>query len=134
MIFPTNDGFVSLTGIPLPTGNDPVTYFSPAYDSGSEENDELCGNIPSLELIGFPFPLKSLKGLGGVALGASCPDGSGPQDFNSNPLNISDPDNNPLRAEGYVHIHPGIKGIGDLDPNTWNWDNPVMQVTIQKSH
>lgn len=132
MIFPTNDGFVGVSGVPLPSGNDVVTVYSPAYDSGSEENDELCGNIPSLKVIGFPFPATSLKGAGGVPIGAACPDGSGPQDFNSSTTSLADPANNPLRAEGYVHIHAGIKGVGDLDPNVWNWENPVAKITIQK--
>ncbi len=126
MVFPTNDGFVGVSGVPLPQGTLPVTVYSPAYDSGSEENDELCVNIPSLRVIGFPFPLKSLTS------GAACPDGSGAQDFNSDPLTANSPDDNPARAEGYVHVHGGIKGVGDLDPNVWNWQNPVMMVTIQR--
>lgn len=136
MIFPTNDGFVGLTGVPLPTDNQPVTYFSPAYDSGSEENDELCGNIPSLIVAGFPFPATTIGGAT-LAAGANCPDGSAAQDFNSDPTDplsntTSAADNNPKRAEGIVHIHPGIRGIGDLQPSVWGWDNPVLKVVIQK--
>jgi hypothetical protein len=131
MIFPTNDGFVGVTGVPLPTTNEPLTVYSPAYDSGSEDNDELCGNIPSLIVAGFPFPGTTIGGAT-LAAGARCPDGSGAQDFNSDPADATSPDNNPLRAEGYVHIHPGIRGVGDLQPSVWGWDNPVMKVTIQK--
>ncbi|MBI3606894.1 MAG: spondin domain-containing protein [Nitrospirae bacterium] len=35
-------------------------------------------------------------------------------------------------AEGYVHIHAGIHGIGDLTPAMHDWRNPVAQVTIQR--
>ncbi len=35
-------------------------------------------------------------------------------------------------AEGFVHIHPGIQGIGDLDPTALNWHNPVIELTIRK--
>jgi hypothetical protein len=131
MIFPTNDGFVGVTGVALPATSDPVTVYSPAYDSGSEENDELCGNIPSLIVASFPFPGTTIGGAT-LAPGAKCPDGSGAQDFNSDPTDATSPDNNPLRAEGYVHIHPGIRGVGDLQPSVWGWDNPVLKVTIQK--
>jgi hypothetical protein len=132
MIFPTNDGFVAVTGVALPRGIEPVTVYSPAYDSGSEENDELCVNIPSLKVIGFPFPLNSLTSGTNATVGMACPDGSGPQDFNSDPIAPNSPDDNPARAEGYVGIHGGIKGVGDLDPNVWNWQNPTMKVTIQR--
>lgn len=35
-------------------------------------------------------------------------------------------------AEGYVHIHAGIHGIGDLDASQWDWRNPVARITIRK--
>jgi hypothetical protein len=130
MVFPTNDGFAGVTGVALPRGTDPLTVYSPTYDSGSEENDELCVNIPSLKVIGFPFPLSSLTSGTHASAGMACPDGSGAQDFNSDPLTPNSPDDNPARAEGYVGIHAGIKGVGDLDPNVWNWQNPIMKVTI----
>ena len=34
-------------------------------------------------------------------------------------------------AEGYVHIHAGIHGIGDLEPDEFDWRNPVAQIVIQ---
>ena len=33
-------------------------------------------------------------------------------------------------AEGYVSSHPGIKGIGDLDPALYDWRNPVAEIKI----
>jgi hypothetical protein len=130
MVFPTNDSFTAITGVQLPTGTAPLTVYAPAYDSGSEENDELCGNIPSLIVASFPFPATTIGGAT-LAKGAACPDGSGAQDFNSDPVAATSPDNLP-RAEGVVHIHPGIRGVGDLAPSVWNWENPVMKVVIQK--
>jgi hypothetical protein len=128
MIFPTNDGFIAVNGVRLPEGNEPLVVYSPAYDSGSEENDELCPDIPSLTFAGFPFPSNSsATGL------TTCPNGLGADnDVNSDLTNPNSPDNNPLRAEGEVHIHPGIRGVGDLDPAVWNWQNPVAKITIQK--
>lgn len=33
-------------------------------------------------------------------------------------------------AEGYVYIHPGIQGIGDVGPN-YDWRNPVALIRIE---
>lgn len=37
---------------------------------------------------------------------------------------------NTAGAEGYVHVHAGIHGIGDLDPSRSDWRNPVAEVAI----
>ena len=34
--------------------------------------------------------------------------------------------------EGYVHIHPGIHGIGDLDASEYDWRNPVAVIKIRR--
>jgi hypothetical protein len=39
----------------------------------------------------------------------------------------------PGGGEGYVHIHAGIHGIGNLDPARRDWRNPVAQITIRRS-
>ena len=46
MLIPTNDGFFAVNGVALPRGNDTLTLTSPAYDAGTERNDELCASIP----------------------------------------------------------------------------------------
>ena len=46
MMIPTNDGFIALNSVMAPRGHRSVMYLSPAYDAGSEENDESCANIP----------------------------------------------------------------------------------------
>ncbi len=34
-------------------------------------------------------------------------------------------------AEGYVHVHSGIHGTGDLEPSMHDWRNPVAQILIR---
>ncbi len=94
MLIPTNDGFFALNGVKAPRGHRSVMYVSPAYDAGTEINDELCANIP----------------------GPVC-DGDA--------LSVED-------GEGYVHIHPGIHGIGSLLDNIYDWRNPVARIVIER--
>jgi len=46
MLIPTNDAFLGLSGLTLPTGFEPVVADVLAYDSGTEINDERCASIP----------------------------------------------------------------------------------------
>lgn len=94
MLIPSNDGFIALNGVSTPRGNKSRDYDSPAYDSGSEPNDELCISMP-----------------GPVCGGEDSSPG--------------------VDGEGYVHIHGGIHGIGDLDPASYDWRNPVAQISIR---
>jgi hypothetical protein len=100
MLIPTNDGFFALNGVEGPRGDQTLTLYSPAYDAGSERNDELCASIPG------PF----FAECGGAGSGGK-----------------------PGGGEGYVHIHAGIHGIGDLDLAQRDWRNPVAQITIRRS-
>jgi len=99
MLIPTNDGFFAVNGIALPRGNDTLTLTSPAYDAGSERNDELCVSIPG------PF-FAECGGSGGGG--------------------------KPGGGEGYVHIHAGIHGIGNLPAATRDWRNPVALITVRR--
>lgn len=36
----------------------------------------------------------------------------------------------PAPAEGFVHIHPGIHGVGDLPAADFDWRNPVVKVEV----
>ena len=36
------------------------------------------------------------------------------------------------RAKGFVHIHPGIHGIGNLDAAVSDWRNPVAEIVIRR--
>ena len=69
--------------------------FSPAYDAGTEENDELCTSIPG-------------PACGGTGLEAS---GNG---------------------EGFIHVHRGFFGIGDLEQAEYDWRNPVMAASFKR--
>lgn len=101
MLIPTNDGFFAVNGAEGPNGQDTITVFSPAYDSGTERNDEACASIPGPNFIECGGP-----GGGGT----------------------------PGGGEGYVHIHAGIHGIGDLDPAIRDWRNPVARITIRRAN
>jgi len=95
MLVPSNDAFFALNGVQGPRGHRTRTLFSPAYDAGSESNDELCVSIP-----GPPF----------ICAGEGF---------------------NPADGEGYVHIHPGIQGVGDLIVANHDWRNPVAKISIK---
>jgi hypothetical protein len=105
MLIPTNDAFFAVNGLPGPLGNREFTLFSPAYDSGSERNDELCASIP-----GPFFAECGPPGVGGPGGGGSPAGGE----------------------EGYVHIHAGIHGIGNFAASDRDWRNPVAKITIRR--
>ena len=46
MLVPTNDAFVALNGVEGPKSRGTFTLVSPAYDAGTEDNDELGVSIP----------------------------------------------------------------------------------------
>ena len=93
MLGATNDAFFAIKDVALPWGMSELTYVAPAYDAGSETNDELSSTV---------------AGLGG--------EGYSPND----------------NGEGFVHIHNGVHGIGDLVAATMDWRNPVAKITIQR--
>lgn len=100
MLIPTNDAFFAINGVPLPRGNQTLTLVAPAYDAGSERNDELCASIPG----------PNFAECGGPGGGAAPAGGE----------------------EGYVHIHAGIHGIGDLPASVRDWRNPVALISIRR--
>lgn len=93
MLVPTNDGFIALNNVRV--GEHVKTFYSPAYDAGTEMNDEICVDIP----------------------GPVC----GGEGYSPN-----------AAGEGYVHIHSGIHGIGDLSAATYDWRNPVAKITVRR--
>ena len=98
MLVPTNDAFVAVNGVRGPSNRGSLSLRMPAYDAGSEENDELCASIP-----GPPF-LCNGEGVSDPAAG----------------------------DEGFVHIHRGIHGGGDLDEAVRDWRNPVADIVIRR--
>lgn len=95
MLVITNDAFFGLNDVRLPSWGSGDRYQSPAYDAGSEANNELCAYIP----------------------GPPC--NSGGQRMT-------------VGAEGYVHIHAGIHGVGDLAPEIYDWRNGVAQIRVRR--
>jgi hypothetical protein len=108
MLIPTNDAFFGLNGVEGPTGNHMATYHSPAYDAGTERNDEICrpgepkGSIPGPDCMTPP------------------PSGAG------------------MAENFVVHIHSGIHGTGggvatsNLSPASRDWRNPVAKITVRR--
>jgi hypothetical protein len=46
MLIPTNDGFFALNDVMGARTKAELVYYSPAYDAGTEADDELCAHIP----------------------------------------------------------------------------------------
>lgn len=117
MLLPTNDGFVGLNSVKLPTASGPasMTWTANGYDAGTEANDELIGSGAPGEA-GFPAPPPIVASGTGVA-------GTGV----------------PATIEGFVSIHRNV--LGDLDnaggPSDINaavhrWLNPVALITVTR--
>lgn len=112
MLLPTNDGFVGLNGLPLPTEPGTYHYDVAGWDAGSEGNDEIRGSgVPGEAGFPVPPPLDPVVGTNGTGTGAA--------------------------AEGYVHVHRGNLGdtqsdggVSDIDSTLHRWLNPVARVTI----
>lgn len=49
---------------------------------------------------------------------------------------IPGPTNNRVTdgAEGFIHIHTGIRGVGNLEPAVYDWRNPVAVITVERVH
>ena len=94
MLVPTNDAFIAINGVQGPRPYRSKTIMSPAYDAGTELNDELCVSIPGPTCGGEPFS----EG----------------------------------QAEGFVFVHAGIHGNGDLSNAVYNWHNPVARVAVKR--
>ena len=112
MLLPTNDAFAGLNAIMIPT--DPGTYVFdvPAYDAGTEANDELITGGGAPGAAGIPADPGGLGGTGGS--------GAATADANPN-----------------VHSHRGplgdlnpTGGTSDLDSSVHRWLNPVIRVVI----
>ncbi|WP_041522284.1 spondin domain-containing protein [Gilvimarinus agarilyticus] len=112
MLLPTNDGFVGLDSLPLPTEPGTYQYQLQAYDAGTEANDEVRGSgMPGSPGMPVPPPLEPLLGSNGTGV--------------------------PGEAEGFVHIHRGVLGdndpeggVSDIDATRHRWLNPVARLTV----
>ncbi len=120
MILPTNDGFVGLDAVELPTAGG-VTYYLAGYDAGTEINDEVQSAGCATDQAGFPAgPVPNLgTGAYGVPVGSVGADA----DIGG--------------ADGTIHIHRNVLGdtyatggYSDIDSTAHRWLNPVARVTI----
>jgi hypothetical protein len=105
MLIATNDGIVGLDTVPLPERvNASRTYYANGYDVGTEQNTERFADLVP--------PARTLilgEGEGGTT--------------------ESDPD---LAEDGVIRPHPGIAGIGDLDPAVYGWREPAGYLQVER--
>ncbi len=114
MILPSNDGFVGLQSLLIPTATGTYVYNLNAYDAGTEANDELV-----------------VGGAGGAPGAAGIPAAPG-GDNGVNGTGVTTSETNST-----VHIHRGVLGdddpnggTSDLDNTIHRWLNPVGQLVI----
>jgi hypothetical protein len=112
MLLPTNDGFSGLNSVTIPTEPGTYVFDVPAYDAGTEANDELLTGGGAPGVAGIPADPGGLAGTGGS--------GSASADANPN-----------------VHIHrnalgdtDATGGASDLDSRVHRWLNPVLRVIV----
>lgn len=112
MLLPTNDGFVAINSVEIPTEVGTYTFYAKAYDAGTEANDEVIGSGAAGEA-GFPAPPPVAETTGSDGTGVAA------------------------TAEGHVHIHRGVLGdtdatggVSDIDSTMHRWLNPVAKITV----
>lgn len=112
MLLPTNDAFAGLNAVEIPTVAGTYSFDVPAYDAGTEANDEMLTGGGAPGAAGMPADPGGLAGTGGT--GAAGAD-----------------------ANAAVHIHRGslgdadsAGGASDLDSSVHRWLNPVVRVSV----
>lgn len=114
MILPTNDGFVGLDSLMIPSEPGTYIYMLNAYDAGTEANNELVaadGGVPGVP--GMPNP---------PPVGLTHSGGTG----------VTTTENNTT-----VHIHRGVLGdtnpaggFSDINSTAYRWLNPVARLIL----
>ena len=112
MVLPSNDGFIGLNAVTIPTEPGVYRFNVNAYDSGTEANDEVVGSgVPGEAGYPAPGPVLTSSGTGGTGVNAT--------------------------VEGFVHIHRGVLGDtdatggnSDIDATQHRWLNPIARVVI----
>lgn len=112
MLLPTNDAFAGLNSMSIPTAPGTYVVDLPAYDAGTEANDEMItgGGMPGAA--GIPADPGGLAGTGGT--GAAVADANSSVHIHRNTLGDTD-------ATG---------GASDLDSRVHRWLNPVVRVIV----
>ncbi|HED32600.1 MAG TPA: hypothetical protein ENJ08_00080 [Gammaproteobacteria bacterium] len=120
MIAPSNDSFVSANAVHGPRKGKAITIFSPAYDAGTEANNELCDRTAGGVTPGDPDSIP-------------VPPPMRPMICVFNPT-IPTPPISAVGApgEGPILISRAFQGIGDLNPAMFDWRNPTAKITIKR--
>jgi hypothetical protein len=112
MLVPTNDGFVGLDGLMLPSKPGTYTYYLNGYDAGTEANNEVVNGGGTPGVLGVPGDPGGHNGSGGTGVTTT-------------------------EVNQTVHIHPGVLGDtnpsggpSDLDSSIHRWLNPVAKLVI----
>lgn len=112
MLLPTNDAFAGLNAISIPTMAGTYTYDLPAYDAGTEANDELINGGGAPGVPGIPVDPSMASGTGGTGVDS-------------------------VDSNTTIHIHRNILGdtdllggSSDLDSRVHRWLNPVVRVYV----
>ena len=119
MLVPTNDGFVALNALDIPTTPGTYTYYLTAYDAGTEANDEKAAAAGGVNQPGMIFPAFLNDATGKLA-----------SNINTAATGFSG-----ATKEGFVHTHRGILGSAHggpsaLDNTVYRWLNPVARVVL----
>lgn len=111
MLLPTNDGFVAMNSVKIPTTPGVYKYELNAHDAGTEANNETINGAGAPGALGIPADPSGTGGTGATGLSAT--------------------------AEGFVHIHRGnvgdfstTGGVSDLNAQTHRFLNPVASVIV----
>ena len=103
MLIPTNDTFMALDSVELPRNRVPAVYYAPAYDAGTEANDQECANIPGPRCGGEGF----------------------------NPDRPVDQEGYVYIGNGF-HSLDGAAEVEVLGPAVYDWRNPVARITVTR--
>ena len=113
MILPTNDAFVGLDALQVPTTTGTYTYYLNAYDGGKEANSEIIDTNGCT------------SGMPGIPIAPGGDGGTG-----ASGVTVTETNNT-------VHVHRGVLGdtdnsggISDLNSTIHRWQNPVAKVVV----
>jgi len=113
MILPSNDGFVGLDSLTIPTEEGTYTYYLKGYDAGTEANDEIVNGAGAPGAAGIPADPLGQNGSGATGVTS-------------------------IENNTQVHIHRGVLGdtdssggASDLDSRIHRWLNPIARLVIE---
>ncbi|MGB3726389.1 MAG: spondin domain-containing protein [Glaciecola sp.] len=135
MLIPTNDAFIGLDSIEIPTEAGTYTYYVNAYDAGTELNDEL--NSTRTDITGPGGTALGGYGAPGVAGAGAPPIAPSMSVGGTGVASIVVSGEVADGTDGPVHIHRNTlgdtsasSGASDLNSTVHRWLNPVAKVTI----